>query len=76
MLAVEIDGRQHEDADRKKRDEEKDKYLLDAGWKVIRIKWKNPKNEKGRQFLHPQVKSLLGEIGYRERGGENANQAT
>ena len=73
MLAVEIDGRQHEDTDRKKRDEEKDKYLIDSGWKVIRIKWKNPKNEKGRQFLHPQVKALLEEIGYRERDGDNVN---
>lgn len=62
MLAVEIDGRQHEDADRKKRDEEKDKYLVDAGWKVTRIKWRNPKTEKGKQFLHPQVKMLLEEI--------------
>ena len=76
MFAVEIDGRQHEDADRKRRDEEKDAYLANAGWKVIRIKWKNPKDEKGRQFLHPQVKSLLEEIGYRERAGDNANRAT
>ena len=36
-LAVEIDGSQHLQEDRKKKDEEKDKLLLSKGWRVLRI---------------------------------------
>ena len=36
-LAVEIDGSQHLEEDRKRRDEEKDKLLISKGWRVIRI---------------------------------------
>lgn len=36
-LAVEIDGSQHLEEDRKKKDEEKDALLLSKGWKVLRI---------------------------------------
>lgn len=36
-LAVEIDGSQHLEEDRKRRDEEKDKLLISKGWKVLRI---------------------------------------
>ena len=39
-IALEIDGKQHEYADRKESDKKKDKYLIDNGWKVSRIKWK------------------------------------
>jgi very-short-patch-repair endonuclease len=62
MIAVEIDGRQHEDVDRKQRDEEKDLFLNKCGWKVIRIKWKNPKDENGKAVLYPQIKSLMERI--------------
>lgn len=37
MLAVEIDGSQHEIKDRKKRDMEKDIHLNNNGWRVYRI---------------------------------------
>lgn len=59
MLAVEIDGRQHQDPDRKIKDQEKDAYLEDCGYRVIRIPWNNPRTEKGRLLLHPHVASLL-----------------
>ncbi len=36
-IAVEIDGSQHLEEDRKKRDEKKDALLLSKGWKVLRI---------------------------------------
>ena len=40
-LAIEIDGEQHERfEDQKRRDIEKDELLRAAGWKVLRIKWK------------------------------------
>lgn len=57
-LAVEIDGRQHEDSDRKATDEKKDLFLKNLGWKVIRIQWRNPSTERGRNFLYPQIESL------------------
>lgn len=36
-IAVEIDGSQHLEPERKKRDEEKDKLLLKEGWKILRL---------------------------------------
>lgn len=36
-LAIEIDGSQHLNEDRKKRDEDKDKVLKECGWKILRI---------------------------------------
>lgn len=59
MIAVEVDGRQHNDAERANSDVKKDEYLTSLGWKVIRIKWFNPRTEQGKEKLHPQVKSLL-----------------
>lgn len=59
MLAVEIDGRQHEDAERRQQDEQKDLFLSNSGWTVFRVKWTNPKLENGRSALHRQVEKLL-----------------
>ena len=36
-IAIEIDGSQHLEEERKKRDEEKDALLISNGWKVLRI---------------------------------------
>lgn len=36
-VAVEIDGSQHLELERKQRDDEKDKVLLENGWKILRI---------------------------------------
>lgn len=36
-LAVEIDGSQHLEEDRRKKDEEKDALLLSNGWRILRI---------------------------------------
>lgn len=36
-VAVEIDGSQHLEEDRKKRDDEKDALLISNGWRVVRI---------------------------------------
>ena len=58
-LAIEIDGEQHDRFEEyAQRDTEKDKLLINNGWKVLRIKWKdmcnNPKNEikKAIDFIH------------------------
>lgn len=40
-LAIEIDGAQHEKETYKERDNRKDIYLNNNGWKVLRIKWIN-----------------------------------
>ena len=61
-LAVEIDGRQHQDAERKAADEVKDAYLKSEGWEVMRIPWTNPRTQKGRDALHPRVRALLEKI--------------
>jgi len=39
-LAIEIDGKQHEQVEYQLRDERKDTLLTSMGWKVLRIKWK------------------------------------
>lgn len=54
-LALEIDGRQHNFPERKASDENKDKYLIDNGWKVLRIKWKKIDKEF-REFI---INSLI-----------------
>lgn len=38
-IAVEIDGKQHEQEDRRISDAKKDALLRDHGWTIIRIKW-------------------------------------
>ena len=57
-LCIEVDGKQHQiDNAQKLRDAEKDKLLLENGWKELRIPWiecfRNPKNwiEIVREFL-------------------------
>ena len=49
-LAVEIDGSQHLEEDRKKRDIKKDKLLLSKGWKILRI--------AANEVTHDGVKAL------------------
>ena len=39
-IALEIDGRRHDDEDIKLKDQEKEKMLTELGWKIFRIKWK------------------------------------
>lgn len=57
-LAIEIDGEQHEKEEYKERDKRKDKKLLEEGWKVLRIKWKDlysntkEKIEEAKTFIN------------------------
>ena len=41
MKAIEIDGEQHDKEDYKSRDERKDKFTSEQGWKTLRIRWKD-----------------------------------
>jgi very-short-patch-repair endonuclease len=58
MIALEIDGSQHEYTDRKESDEKKDKYLIENGWNVIRIKWYNPINNTNKEKLYKQIEEF------------------
>ena len=58
-IAVEIDGRQHKDPERAASDKRKDDYLIGEGWKVFRVEWFNPKDQKGKDSLYPQIELLL-----------------
>lgn len=60
-FAIEINGKQHEYEDRKLKDLEKDKILIDNGYEIIRIKWYNP-SQKNKELLYEQTKSLLEKI--------------
>ena len=55
-IAIEIDGKQHKY--RKDKDEEKDKNLIESGWKVFRIEWHNPRTENGKFLLYPQIEKM------------------
>jgi hypothetical protein len=37
----------------------KDKYLVDNGWKVYRIKWKLINNQSGKIYIKEQIDKLL-----------------
>jgi very-short-patch-repair endonuclease len=52
-LALEIDGKQHEE--RKEKDKIKDNFLEKNNWKVFRIKWYNPINENNKEKLYDQI---------------------
>lgn len=56
---IEIDGEQHEREDYKKRDEQKDKLLVESGWKVMRIKWKDM--YKDTKTWIEKMKEFIGE---------------
>lgn len=43
-IALEIDGKQHNYKERKEKDLEKDKFLIEQGWKIIRISWDDKQN--------------------------------
>lgn len=53
-IALEVDGRQHNDSDRIRIDNEKDSALNSEGWKVIRIPWIN--DNKHWRRLEEQLK--------------------
>lgn len=58
-IALEIDGKQHEYPERKASDIEKDKFLVDQGWSVNRIKWKGVKTKDDREAIISTLKQIL-----------------
>jgi very-short-patch-repair endonuclease len=59
MVALEIDGKQHEQEERKRKDIEKDAYLTSQGWRVHRIKWKSIHNETGKAYIKQEIDNFL-----------------
>lgn len=58
-IAIEIDGKQHELPERKASDIEKDKFLIEQGWSVHRIKWKGVKTKEDREAIISTLKQIL-----------------
>lgn len=58
-IDLEIDGKQHEYPERKIKDEIRDKLLKKNGYKVHRIKWKNPNNDDNKKYIECEINKLL-----------------
>jgi len=57
-IDLEIDGKQHEEIERKQSDIARDKMLRMAGYEVYRIKWKNLRNEKSKEYIKNEIKQF------------------
>lgn len=62
-LDLEIDGKQHEMDERKESDLRRDGILINNGYLVHRIKWKNPVNEVNKKYIKDEIGKLLELIG-------------
>lgn len=60
-LALEIDGKQHDYPERKASDIQKDNFLINEGWKVLRIRWKKPTLEF-RNYCINQIQAFFNEL--------------
>jgi len=61
-IAIEIDGRYHDDPERKAKDAIKDNHLISQGWQVHRIKWKKLTKEF-RQEVKDRLIKILNQSG-------------
>lgn len=50
-LALEIDGKQHLLPERKESDNKKDKFLVENGWRILRIQWKKITKEFRNELI-------------------------
>ena len=58
-IALEIDGKQHKEKALKYRDDKKDVYLSNEGWKVYRIPWKSINTEQGKQYIKTKIDEFV-----------------
>jgi len=56
---LEIDGKQHEYKERKKKDAERDEALIKNEYNVYRIKWKSINNEKGKEYMKNEINKFF-----------------
>lgn len=59
LIAVEVDGSQHNEPNRKKKDEIRDAFLNDKGWKVFRIPADKLYNENDADKVIDELKAFL-----------------
>jgi very-short-patch-repair endonuclease len=57
-IDLEIDGKQHEYTDRKESDQERDSLLIQNGYEVYRIKWKNPVTEENKKYIESEIEKM------------------
>lgn len=57
-IDLEIDGKQHEYPDRKESDQERDSLLMQNGYEVYRIKWKNPITEENKKYIESEIEKM------------------
>lgn len=57
-IDLEIDGKQHEYPDRKESDQERDSLLIQNGYEVYRIKWKNPVTEENKIYIKSEIEKM------------------
>jgi len=58
-IALEIDGKQHLQEDRKASDILKDAYLTSQGWIVYRIPWKSINTSNGKAYIEQEINKFL-----------------
>ena len=56
-IDLEIDGKQHKS--RKEHDDFRDKILIENGYVIYRIKWKNINTENGKQYIKNEIDKFL-----------------
>ena len=58
-IDLEIDGRQHEDPERKEHDRFRDDVLTSNGWVVYRICWNEINSEDGKQTMKKKIDDFI-----------------
>ena len=58
-IDLEIDGKQHKIKERKIHDEIRDERLINNGWKIYRIEWKNPNTKKNSDYIKEEINKFL-----------------
>lgn len=58
-IALEVDGKQHLQEDRRISDKLKDEYLKSQGWNVYRIPWKSINTKMGKEFIETEINKFL-----------------
>lgn len=62
-IDLEIDGKQHKDADRIISDTKRDEYLTSLGFKVYRIEWNEINSTTGKLLMKEKIRKFLIFIG-------------
>lgn len=58
-IALEIDGSQHLEIERKESDIKKDLILKEANWKVYRIPWNQINNDIGKEIMKEKIDNFI-----------------